>query len=229
VDRARTQVGNLAHAVKTPLAVILNEVRGTDDEPSRLIGEQAELMKSQVQTYLDRARIAAQRSVIVSRTPVVPVLDKLVRVMTRLAPQVTFDVADSDPLLTFRGEEQDLEEILGNLLENASRFAREKVHIDDMPSGDEYPAHFKIEVNDDGPGLSKADRKIALQRGKRLDESQPGSGLGLAIVQDIATEYGGSFELEEGESGGLKAVIILPKVSSRSASRRIRTTGAAGA
>jgi signal transduction histidine kinase len=217
VDRARTQVGNLAHAVKTRLAVILNEVRGADDETSRLIGEQAELMKSQVQTYLDRARIAAQRNVIVSRTPVLPVLTKLVRVMTRLAPSISFEVGSCDELLNFRGEEQDLEEILGNLLENASRFAGTKVHIavETVSSDHRFTNHFMIEVGDDGPGLNRAERKLALERGKRLDESQPGSGLGLAIVRDIATEYGGFFELEDSESGGLKAVIILPKVSSR--------------
>ena len=211
VDRARTQVGNLAHALKTPLAVIVNEVRASKGEQADLIGEQADLMKSQVQTYLDRARIAAQRDVIVSRTPVLPVLEKLVRVMQRLAPDIQFDITQCAPDMTFRGEEQDLEEIFGNLLENASRFAKDKVQISvaDHQSG----SQLRIDINDDGPGLSAEGRKKALKRGIRLDESQPGSGLGLSIVRDIATEYGGNFNLDKSEMGGLKAVIILPKLS----------------
>ena len=211
VARARTQVGNLAHALKTPLAVIVNEVRASNDEQANLIGEQAELMKSQVQTYLDRARIAAQRDVVVSRTPVLPVLEKLVRVMQRLAPDVRFDIDHCEPQMTFRGEEQDLEEIFGNLLENASRFARETVRIRVLDHN--VAAQLRIEIEDDGPGLTAEGRKKALKRGIRLDESQPGSGLGLSIVRDIATEYGGDFNLEKSEIGGLKAVIILPKLS----------------
>ncbi|MEP2556225.1 MAG: ATP-binding protein [Rhizobiaceae bacterium] len=219
VDRARTQVGNLAHALKTPLAVIVNEVRGSKQDQANLIGEQAELMKSQVQTYLDRARIAAQRDVIVSRTPVLPVLTKLVRVMQRLSPDVQFEVAECDPQIAFRGEEQDLEEIFGNLMENASRFAANsvRVRVAEQPFEQTVAAgtaqQMRIEIEDDGPGLSEDERKKAVKRGIRLDESQPGSGLGLSIVRDIATEYGGDFKLEKGELGGLKAVIILPKLS----------------
>ncbi|MEP1206738.1 MAG: HAMP domain-containing sensor histidine kinase [Rhizobiaceae bacterium] len=225
VDRARTQVGNLAHALKTPLAVIVNEVRSSKNDQSDLIAEQADLMKSQVQTYLDRARIAAQRDVIVSRTPVIPVLNKLVRVMQRLSPDIDFNINNNDETLAFRGEEQDLEEIFGNLLENACRFAESEVHIavHDMPGGVGVgdgaaagPPRILIEIEDDGKGLSPEQRVKALKRGIRLDESQPGSGLGLAIVRDIATEYGGSFTLDEGKSGGLKAVIVLPKLSSSS-------------
>ena len=215
VDRARTQVGNLAHALKTPLAVIVNEVRSSKGDQPKLIAEQAELMKSQVQTYLDRARIAAQRDVIVSRTPVVPVATKLVRVMQRLAPNISFDMEDCDKAIAFRGEEQDLEEIFGNLLENASRFAREavKISIRDNSANAGGPPQVVIEIEDDGVGLSPQQREKALKRGIRLDESQPGSGLGLAIVRDIATEYGGSFTLDDSRTGGLKAVVVLPRLS----------------
>jgi signal transduction histidine kinase len=218
VDRARTQVGNLAHALKTPLAVIVNEVRSSKDDQANLIGEQAELMKSQVQTYLDRARIAAQRDVIVSRTQVLPVLSKLARVLQRLAPDISFEIEQCDPETIFRGEEQDLEEIFGNLMENASRFARQEVRVrveDHAPEAGATP-QMRIEIEDDGPGLTAEQRKKALKRGIRLDESQPGSGLGLSIVRDIATEYGGEFKLLQSDSGGLKAVIILPKLSASS-------------
>ena len=218
VERARTQVGNLAHALKTPLAVIVNEVRSSKGDQSGLIAEQADLMKSQVQTYLDRARIAAQRDVIVSRTPVLPVLEKLLRVMKRLAPDIEFKVLECDETLAFRGEEQDLEEIFGNLLENASRFAKNTVQIAVLDKSGEpvSPSQFLIEIVDDGVGLSPEQREKALKRGIRLDESQPGSGLGLAIVRDIATEYGGSFTLGDSRIGGLKAVIVLPKLTASS-------------
>jgi len=218
VERARTQVGNLAHALKTPLAVIVNEVRSSKGDQSGLIAEQADLMKSQVQTYLDRARIAAQRDVIVSRTPVLPVLEKLLRVMKRLAPDIEFKVLECDETLAFRGEEQDLEEIFGNLLENASRFAKNTVQIAVLDKSGEpvSPSQFLIEIEDDGVGLSPEQREKALKRGIRLDESQPGSGLGLAIVRDIATEYGGSFTLGDSRIGGLKAVIVLPKLTASS-------------
>ena len=217
VERARTQVGNLAHAVKTPLAVILNEVRPGKDEKSALIADQAELMKSQVQTYLDRARITAQRNNIVSRTPVMPVLTKMLRVMERLAPSISFELARDASDVAFRGEQQDLEEILGNLLENASRFAHSRVlvSVHEGEEGDADATNMSIVIEDDGPGLQASERKEALKRGMRLDESQPGSGLGLAIVRDIAVEYGGSFHLAASKSGGLKAVIVLPKVSPR--------------
>ena len=218
VDRARTQVGNLAHALKTPLAVIVNEVRSSKGDQANLIGEQAELIQSQIQTYLDRARIAAQRDVIISRTPVLPILTKLVRVMQRLAPDIRFEVEKCDPQIIFRGEEQDLEEIFGNLMENASRFAQGEVRIrvEDHAQGSEGVAKMRIEIEDDGLGLTVDERKKALKRGIRLDESQPGSGLGLSIVRDIATEYGGDFNLEQSGVGGLKAVIILPKLSASS-------------
>lgn len=215
VERARTQVGNLAHAVKTPLAVILNEVRPGSDEKSALIADQAELMKSQVQTYLDRARISAQRNTVVARTQVVPVLSKMVRVMERLAPTITFEVDENAADPVFRGEQQDLEEILGNLLENASRFARDKVLVSilDDGEGEFADSSLTIVIEDDGPGLMAAERKEALKRGMRLDESQPGSGLGLSIVRDMTGEYGGTFRLDDSTLGGLKAVIVLPKLS----------------
>ncbi|MGI9365317.1 MAG: ATP-binding protein [Rhizobiaceae bacterium] len=217
VERARTKVGNLAHAVKTPLAVILNEVRPGKDEKSALIADQAELMKSQVQTYLDRARITAQRNTIVARTQVRPVLAKMLRVMERLAPNITFVLKDGEADPVFRGEQQDLEEILGNLLENASRFARHKVviSIQDEGEGESATSSMTILIEDDGPGLMATERDDALKRGMRLDESQPGSGLGLSIVRDIAGEYGGSFRLDDSALGGLMAVIVLPKLSPR--------------
>ena len=216
VERARTQVGNLAHALKTPLAVILNEVRKPGKSTPQLVSEQAELMKSQVQSYLDRARIAAQRGAITSRTPVQPVLQRLVRVMRKLTPGLKFLVVEEATDVDFRGEGQDLEELLGNLLENASRFAKTQVVVS-VENHDEtgLGKFLRLSVDDDGPGLTTKQRQNAIKRGIRLDETKPGSGLGLSIVQDIASEYGGRFELADNKLGGLRATIILPKVPAR--------------
>ena len=217
VERARTQVGNLAHALKTPLAVMLNEVQKPTKSTPSLMSEQAQLMKSQVQTYLDRARIAAQRNVISSRTPVGPVVEKLTRVMSKLSPDIKFKIKSISDETVFRGEEQDLEEVLGNLLENASRFANKHVRIavSNLDEVKDARPSFTIEISDDGPGLTTEQQTAALKRGMRLDESKPGSGLGLSIVRDIAVEYGGSFDLGRSELGGLSATIILPRVAPR--------------
>ena len=220
VDRARTQVGNLAHGLKTPLAVIQNEIHKPSRNTKAIVGEQTELMKSQVQTYLDRARIAAQREVVNSRTNVSKVLERLVRVMNKLNPSIQFDLVEQRTGLEFKGEQQDLEEIVGNLLENAARFARSNVKIElsrSVKSG--YEGFLQIEIHDDGPGLSEDQMQKALKRGIRLDETNPGSGLGLSIVRDIAVEYKGEFYLGKSDAGGLLATIILPRASIRGEER----------
>ncbi len=217
VERARTQVGNLAHALKTPLAVIMNEVRKPGKATAKTVSEQASLMQSQVQTYLDRARIAAQRNVLGGRVAVEPVLEKISRVMSKLNQNVDFELKTISSDVVFKGEEQDLEEAVGNLLENASRFANARVLMEVTEPDENTETHerFLISIEDDGPGLDKAARIKALKRGIRLDESQPGSGLGLSIVRDIAMEYGGSLQLQDSRMGGLRAVLILPKVIPR--------------
>ena len=218
VERARTQVGNLAHALKTPLAVVINEARKPDKQSGRRIADQAAQMQSQIQSYLDRARIAAQRGVVTHRTDVMPVLHRLIRVMEKLSPALQFDVATpAGPAPVFRGEEQDLEEVLGNLLENASRFAKSTVCVNIDQTSEED--RIKIEIADDGPGLDVGQREKALRRGERLDESSPGSGLGLAIVSDIVSEYQGQLVLSESTTGGLSVAVFLPKVRVTSTSR----------
>ena len=217
VERARTQVGNLAHALKTPLAVIMNETRKPDKSTAETISEQAQLMRSQVQTYLDRARIAAQRGVPGGRVEIEPVLERMLRVMTKLNPSIDFELKVNAPKLSFKGEEQDLEEAMGNLLENASRFSNGVVQVEAiaLETQKSVAAQIQITVDDDGSGLSKEERDQALLRGIRLDETQPGSGLGLSIVRDIVSEYGGDFQLQESDLGGLRAVLILPRVTSK--------------
>lgn len=209
VDRARTQVGNLAHSLKTPLAVVTNEGRALGDRRGQVIAEQAEAMRRQVDHYLKRARIAAQKDSVAFRTPVTPVLERLVRVMAKLNPAVDFALELSAPESVFSGEREDLEEIVGNLLENASKWAKGRivVSVNDRTGGGN-PA-VVIGIEDDGPGIPEEQAREAVRRGGRLDESKPGTGLGLAIVSDLVADYGGVLSLSRSRFGGLKAEVAF--------------------
>jgi len=212
VDRARMQVGNLAHSLKTPIAVLINESRDMTPAHQTLVRAQAETMQAQVQTYLDRARIAAQRGSVLARTEAAPVIERLVRVMAKLNRDLDFatDIEPRDAVLAM--ESQDLEEALGNLVENAAKFAREniKISLRSVPAAEGHRPMFRIDIDDDGPGLDEAAMSEAMKRGRRLDESKPGTGLGLSIVEEIASEYNGSVALAKAEIGGLSARLTLP-------------------
>ena len=216
IERARTQVGNLAHALKTPLSVITNEVRADKSPLADKVCEQAELMRSQITHYLDRARIAARSDVIGAVTEVPPVIDRMTRAMNRIYGDKGITVrADNLAVVHFKGEQQDLEEIVGNLMDNACKWAKSKVTVAvSRQAGEEEGAdgRIAIRIDDDGPGLTPDQRKAATKRGQRLDESKPGSGLGLSIVSDLVGLYGGSFRLDEAPMGGLRAEIVLPAV-----------------
>lgn len=209
VARARTQAGNLAHALKTPLAVLDNAAHQSSGQDLRaLVGEQVRVAQRHIDWHLARSRVAATRHLPGQRTPVRSVVEPLVRVMGKLhaarALALTVDVQPED--CAFAGEEQDLQEMLGNLLDNACRSAQSAVRVQARCEGD----LLHIVVEDDGPGIAPEARAAVLQRGVRLDESTPGSGLGLAIVLDLAQLYGGQLALEEGASGGLRARLVLP-------------------
>ena len=210
VERARTQVGNLAHSLKTPLAVLINEGRALGGDRGRLIEEQTSAMKLQIDHYLQRARIAAQRDSVVYRTPVSGLLARMVRVMGKLNPgtRIALDLPPEDIL--FAGEKEDLEEIVGNLLENAIKWARSsvRVRLSPLPS-DGTASRLLISIADDGPGIPEEHAREALKRGRRLDETKPGTGLGLAIVADLVNEYGGRLSLERSDLGGLDARVEL--------------------
>ncbi|MEM5473421.1 HAMP domain-containing sensor histidine kinase [Hoeflea sp. AS60] len=212
VDRARMQVGNLAHSLKTPIAVLINEARDMTPQHAALVRTQAETMQAQVQTYLDRARIAAQRGSVLARTEAAPVIERLVRVMAKLNRDLDFstDIEPRNAVLAM--ESQDLEEALGNLVENAAKFARETVvvRLRAAPGTEAKRPMFRIDIDDDGPGLDDTGMSEAMKRGRRLDESKPGTGLGLSIVGEIASEYKGSFALAKAETGGLSARLTLP-------------------
>jgi len=213
VERARTHVGNLAHGLKTPLSVIANEARASSSPLAEKVAEQAGIMSTQIQHHLERARMAAQRRVIGVSCDARPVLERLVRAMTKIYRERAIEMNMQDgAAFRFRGESQDLEEMTGNLIDNACKWASSTVHIAvrpaDLPAGGREM--FEILVEDDGPGLSPEQRSEAVKRGRRLDETVPGTGLGLSIVADLAALYGGRLELDRSERGGLAARLVLP-------------------
>jgi signal transduction histidine kinase len=213
VERARTHVGNLAHAVKTPLSVIVNEAtaRGADPFATKIL-EQASLMREQVAHHLERARIAARPTIVATVTEVEPVIEALGRTMEKIHRGIDIEIA-APAEAKFRGERQDFEEMVGNLVDNACKWARAQVSIrvDVRTAADpERQAMLHIVVDDDGKGLSPDERVQVSRRGKRLDESKPGSGLGLSIVVDLAALYGGGLTLDAAPQGGLRAELTLP-------------------
>lgn len=234
VERARTHVGNLAHALKTPLAVVTNEARDDDGPFARKVAEQAQIMADQVNLYLDRARMAARIGVIGRITEVGPVGLSIVRALERIYrdKNLQFEL-DCPPSARFQGERQDLEEMLGNLLDNASKWAHGRVALKATPLPEGYaPARgagtdvgadaavdgaqptprrwLEIRVDDDGPGLTDEQLAAPILRGRRLDETKPGSGLGHSIVADLAHSYGGKLTLAKADLGGLSARLLLP-------------------
>ena len=217
VERARMQVGNLAHSLKTPIAVLLNESRVLERTHGDLVKGQAEAMQGQVQSYLNRARIAAQRDTVLARSEADVVLERLLRVMRRLNPDLTFDLSVVPAGLALAMEQQDVEETVGNLLDNAARFARSRVSVavsqvaeGPHTEGATRRTWVEVLVDDDGPGLEPHEIREAMKRGRRLDESKPGTGLGLSIVTEITSEYQGEVLLTRSPSGGLRARLLLP-------------------
>ena len=215
-ERARMQVGNLAHALKTPLSVITNEANDLDDEIGERLHNQAKTMGDQISLYLERARMAARSNVLGSATKMEPVLERLTNVMNKIYSHQSLNIALTvEEGLYFRGEEHDLEEMVGNLVDNACKWARDTViiHAKSVPSKSQNgpsQTFLRISIEDDGPGLTEKERKEVKRRGYRLDESKPGSGLGLSIVDELAHLYKGSFTLTVSELGGLKVELDLP-------------------
>jgi signal transduction histidine kinase len=213
VERARTQVGNLAHALKTPLSVIVNEAAGHRDALAEKVGEQVQIMRDQVSYYLDRARAATRAGAVGTATEVEPVIAALQRTFEKIYVERSLTIEAKVPGdLRFLGEKQDFEEMVGNLFDNACKWAQSSIQIRVRSAEGELPRHklLHIVVDDDGPGLTSEERAEATRRGRRLDETKPGSGLGLSIVSDLAAAYGGSLSLETSPLGGLRAELSLP-------------------
>jgi signal transduction histidine kinase len=208
VERARTHVGNLAHALKTPISVVLNESRARTGPYAGLVVRQTETMARQVEHYLKRASAAARAETLGARTPVASVVEDVSRTLGRLFKSDGVKVtAVSQSNLIFRGEREDLEDLVGNLAENACKYGGGLVEISAAALG---ANQFEIIFDDDGEGLNDAEAVSALKRGARLDESLPGSGLGLSICEELARAYGGVLHLERSPLGGLRARLVLP-------------------
>jgi len=211
VERQRTHVGNLAHALKTPLSVMTAEAAQQPGPLAEVVARQADAMRLQVDHHLRRARAAARMQGRGERTSVAEVLDELARTLERIFQDkgVAIDW-DAEEDLFFLGERQDLMEIAGNAMENACKFGRGKVRVRARPLSEERLA---LDIEDDGPGLTPAQREEMLRRGARLDESAPGSGLGLNIIDELARAYGGRLALGEARLGGLKIGVELPRAA----------------
>lgn len=236
VERARTQAGNLAHALKTPLAVLrqaaLAAARGgpAAAELPALVGEQVSRAQRQVDVHLARARAAAAHGLPGARVAVRPLLTGLVRVMEKVHAGRGIVIAGptGDEDCAFEGDAEDLHEIVGNVLDNACKWAQHEVrvtarfHAGGAPASvraGTAPARIEIRVHDDGPGIAEPQRAAVLGRGTRLDESVPGSGLGLSIARELVDSYGGTLEFLDEPAAGLHVRILLPGAATAPAGR----------
>lgn len=214
VERARAQVGNLAHGLKTPIAVLRNELNAQKGAFANIVDEQLDRMSRIVTNYLDRARLAARTAIVGKRCNATESLEKLGRVMQKIHPErdVQLEVLDQ---VWFRGDEADFEEIVGNLFDNACKWSRSRVVVS-IGSLQKSAHQFEIIITDDGEGLTQTQRREVLKRGVRLDEKVQGSGLGLDIVKELVDIYGGDLSLDQAEIGGLQVKLRLPAAKSPS-------------
>lgn len=205
IERARSSSADLAHALKTPLSVMAAELHAPGKDWREVMARELDRTHGLVNRHLSRTAIAgAGRG---RMTLLAPVIADILQAMRRIHAERTimFESAISDDV-AFAGEREDLEEMLGNLIDNAGKWARSRVHVRARAEG----GVLSVEIADDGPGLPSAQRGDAVQRGRRFDEMTPGNGLGLAIVGDIAESYDGRLELETSSMGGLLAVLVVP-------------------
>lgn len=207
VERARAHVGNLAHGLKTPLSVLALEADAVDPVHGQRIAEQVDAMSRLVEHHLARAAAAGRTQALGARCALAPVVDALRTTLLRIHAARALTIETRVPTdVAVAGERQDVEEMLGNLADNACKWARARVEIAATRVAD----GIEIAVDDDGPGLDPTEQDVALRRGGRLDDATPGSGLGLAIVSELAALYGGTLRLEPGPLGGLRARLVLP-------------------
>jgi signal transduction histidine kinase len=205
-EEAREHAGNLAHALKTPLTVIMNAATAQADDLADTVIREASTMRRQVDHHLARARAVGRRGNAHSRAEVWPSLESVERAVSRLYQHVRLDMT-GDRTSLVHVERQDLDEMLGNLIENAAKYGGGSVFVTVVRDND----FVEFQIEDDGRGIAEADRVRIFDRGVRLDSGKPGTGLGLAIVRDVAEIYGGSVALDESEDlGGLLVRLRLP-------------------
>lgn len=208
-EEARTHAGNLAHALKTPLTVLTNAASAGAPDLNEAVLREVATMRRHVDHHLARARALGRRAIGLSRTNVMDSARAVERAVARLYPAVRFDIAGS-PAAEVAIERQDLDEVLGNLLENAAKYGGGSVFltVDAEPGG----PNCTIWVEDDGLGIPEQQRDGMFGRGARLDTGKPGTGLGLAIVRDVVGIYGGTVDLDESEDlGGVLVRLHLPR------------------
>lgn len=211
VTRAVAKASDLAHGLKTPLAVLVHEAQQVraagHDQLAVEIDQQIDRMRRQIDYHLAHARSAASSVTPAARASVAGSAEGLVRALQRLHAERGLHIEiDAPGSPTFRGQREDLDEMLGNLLDNACKWARTQVRLTCLKEGEQ----IVIAVDDDGPGIEPSMRKTVMQRGVRADQAAQGSGLGLAIVRDLAEIYGGSISLEQSLMGGTRARLTLP-------------------
>jgi signal transduction histidine kinase len=211
IERARTHAGNLAHALKTPLAALMNEADRMDGAKGVQLKILTQEMTTSIDHHLRRARIAASKGRLGSRTDLAATASKLIQTLGKLNAGRRLQASlEGIRGPCFLGERQDLEEMLGVLIENAFAWARERVRVTLCEARQDWLA---VLIEDDGPGIPEERRQEVLKRGQRLDETVPGSGLGLSIALDLAEAYGGNLTLDVSELGGLLVRLELPKAS----------------
>jgi len=205
-EEARRHAGNLAHALKTPLTVVTNAATANAPDLAETVCREVTTMRRQVDHHLARARAIGRRSSAQARAEVWPSVEAVERAVSRLYDEVTVDLT-GDRDAAVRVERQDLDEMVGNLIENAAKYGGGRVFVTIRTTAE----CVEIEVEDDGTGIPEEVRASIFERGARLDSNKPGTGLSLAIVRDVAEIYGGSIQLEESEDlGGLLARLKLP-------------------
>ena len=208
-EEARTHAGNLAHALKTPLTVVMNAATAKAPDLADTVIREAAVMRRQVDHHLARARAVGRRAVGLSRASVWESVEAVLRAVTRLYENTRFDL-DGNREVNVAIERQDLDEILGNLIENAAKYGGGSVFV--TVDHDSAPGWCEIWIEDDGLGIPEEERTRIFDRGARLDTGKPGTGLGLAIVRDVAEIYGGTVELAESDDlGGLLVKLRLPR------------------
>lgn len=212
VDRARTQVGNLAHALKTPLSILVNESDHLEDSKFKAIVErQSQSIQMHVDHYLARARVMGRSRVLGVTTELDPAMDALMRVIPKMHKKKQFQIINNVPKgISVQAERQDVDELLGNILDNAAKWTKDLIQIDGTIIHENGKSFVNLSIQDNGPGV--ADDKIMqiLERGKRLDETVPGSGLGMSIVHDILDLMGGRLSLTQADIGGLCVSMLIP-------------------
>ncbi len=207
IDRARNEAGNLAHALKNPLSVLSHEISGLEPERRAVLTAQLDSISGQVERILQRIRTAGPSAGAQARVELTDVADDLTFSLGTIYRERRLDLSfEIAPGAAFAGDRGDLVEILGNLCDNACKWARSRV----MVRATRRDGRLAVAVEDDGPGIAPTERETVLARGQRLDERVPGSGLGLDIVREIVTLYRGRLNLSDSALGGLRVELDLP-------------------